>query len=204
MVSRQRLPLSPSGDAPNAGRATYALLAVGLVLLGIAGYLGYLTYPRFDLPSVAGAGLLLLAAGAGVASFFSPCSFPLLATLLSREIRSTEAGRARTRATITFAAAFSAGAVSFLVILGILVGLGGRGLVGSVTFTSAIGIALRIVVGVLLILLGLIQAEVIPVTFHGVERVSRPAMERLAGLRRRHPVGGFAAFGFSYFLIAFG
>ncbi len=62
----------------------YALLVVGVAVLAIAGYTGYELYPRFDLPAAEGAGLLVLATGAGIASFFAPCSFPLLVTLLSR------------------------------------------------------------------------------------------------------------------------
>jgi hypothetical protein len=53
----------------------YGLLAVAVVVVGLAGYLGYVVYPRFDLPAVEGAALLGLAAAAGIASFFSPCSF---------------------------------------------------------------------------------------------------------------------------------
>jgi hypothetical protein len=40
------------------------VLAGAVALAGLAGYVGYVVYPRFDLPSVTGAGLLLLAAGA--------------------------------------------------------------------------------------------------------------------------------------------
>ena len=75
------------------GRLKYALLATGVALLGLAGYVGYVAYPRFHLPSVAGAALLALAAGAGVAAFFSPCSFSLLLTLLAREAASSGPSR---------------------------------------------------------------------------------------------------------------
>ncbi|MGH2571993.1 MAG: cytochrome c biogenesis protein CcdA [Actinomycetota bacterium] len=200
----RELRLRDSGPpSPRLGWVGYAVLAVGVALLGVAGYVGYVTYPRFNLPSVAGAALLLLGAGAGVASFFSPCSFPLLLTLLARHVRGGR-GRARARPVLVFAGAFSAGAVAFLALLGALIGLGGRGLVGSVTFTSPTGIAIRIVVGVLLVVLGLIQAGVLPVSFHGVERLTRPLTEAQARLRRERPVAGFALFGFSYLLIAFG
>src|SRR5690606_38215123 len=50
----------------------FFLLVAGLLLLALAGYGGYVLYPRFDLPVVTGAGLLFLAVGAGLASFFSP------------------------------------------------------------------------------------------------------------------------------------
>ncbi len=176
------------------------MLVIALVGVGIAGYVGYVLFPRFDLPPAVGVGLLALAAGAGVASFFSPCSFPLLLTLLAREAR----GRAGFGGAAPFAAWFSLGAALFLLLLGAVIGLGSRGLVGSVTFTSAAGIVIRIVVGLVLVVLGLIQLEVLPMTFHPVERWFRPVVEAQAQLRRRQPALGFAAFGFSYLLIGFG
>jgi cytochrome c biogenesis protein CcdA len=185
------------------GRTRYALLAVALVLAGLAGYGGYVLFPRFDQPSVVGLGLVALAAGAGVASFFSPCSFPLLLTLLSRGI-AAERGGGRVRAALLFGGTFAAGAAAFNVILGLLIGLGGRGLAGSITFTSGPGIALRIAVGTLLVLLGLVQANVIPISFHAVERTLRPLGEAHARLRRDRPLAGWALFGFGYLLIGFG
>ena len=185
------------------GRTRYVVLAGAVALAGLAGYVGYVVYPRFDLPSVTGAGLLLLAAGAGVASFFSPCSFPLLVTLLAREVGGGPPSR-RLRSALVFAGAFSVGAVAFVLVLGALIGLGGRGIASGVTFTSPTGIAIRITVGLLLVLLGLIQAEIIPVSFHVLERVTQPLLQRQAGFRRRHPVAGFAAFGFVYLIIGFG
>src|SRR6266511_425525 len=98
--------------------------------------------PQFHLPSVTGAALLALAAGAGVAAFFSPCSFLLLLTLLARGA-SSGGRRGRTRRLGLFAAAFSAGIVGFLAALGLLVALGGRGLASSVTFVSPTGITIR-------------------------------------------------------------
>lgn len=197
----RRLPVS--ARPPGSGRIRYGLLAVAIVLAGLAGYVGYVVYPRFHLPSVAGAGLLLLAAGAGVAAFFSPCSFPLLLTLLARQVRGGRPQN-RLRSVLIFAGAFSAGAVAFVLSLGVLIGLGGRGIASSVTFTSPTGVAIRIAVGLLLVVLGLIQAEVMPVSFHAVEALTRPILQRQASFRREHPVAGFAAFGFAYLIIGFG
>src|SRR5918996_5889903 len=61
--SVRRLPVNagPSGS----GRIRYGLLAVAIGLAGLAGYVGDVVYPRFDLPSVTGAGLLLLAGRGG-------------------------------------------------------------------------------------------------------------------------------------------
>src|SRR6266542_293180 len=195
--------LLPLNEGPPAGpgRLRYALLAVGVALLGLAGYVGYVTYPRFHLPSVTGAALMALAAGAGAAAFFSPCSFSLLLTLLAREARSEGSAR-RTEKVASFAAAFSLGIVGFLAVLGGLIAFGGRGLASAVTFLSPTGIAIRITVGSLLVLLGLIQAEIIPGSFHGVTRLTRPLQDRLARFRRRSPIAGAMLFGFVYLLIA--
>lgn len=198
----RRLPQVDDGGRPGA-RARYLLLAAAVALAGLAGYAGYVLFPRFDLPAAVGAGLVALAAGAGVASFFSPCSFPLLLTLLAREMPARPGG-GRTRAALVFGGAFAAGAAAFTVLLGLLIGLGGRGLAASITFTSGPGIALRIAVGVLLVFLGLAQANVIPVSFHPVERAFRPLGEAHARLRHEHPLGGWALFGFAYLLIGFG
>lgn len=192
----RELPISPR--PPRRGRLRYAVLALGVAAAAVAGYAGYVAYPRFDLPATVGLGLLALGAGAGMASFFSPCAFPLLLTLLAREVRG------RPAAAVGFAAAFSAGAVVFLAVLGALLAAGGAGLAGAVTFTSGVGVAIRVGVGLVLIVLGLIQAEVIPVSFHGIERLTRPVAEAQARLRRQHPAAGFALFGLAYLAIGFG
>ncbi|MBW3590674.1 MAG: cation transporter [Actinobacteria bacterium] len=196
--------------APNAAKTAgrwlpYGLLTLAVVVTALAGYAGYELYPRFDLPAVDGPGLLALAAGAGIASFFAPCSFPLLVTLLSRQVggagRATKAGGRP----LPFALALAAGAAGFLVLFGALVALGGGAFAGSVTFTSTVGIALRITVGAGLITLGLIQLGVLAGTsFRSVEHVTKRLDRAQAGLRRRHPVTGFAAFGFFYLLAGFG
>jgi cytochrome c biogenesis protein CcdA len=198
----RRLQISPRPAGP--GRIRYALLAAAIGLTALAGYAGYVIYPRFHLPSVTGAGLLLLAAGAGVASFFSPCSFPLLLTLLARQVRGVHGRRSQLRWALLLAGAFSIGAVVFVLALGALIGLGGRATASSVTFTSATGIAIRTTVGALLVVLGLIQAEVLPVSFHAAERLTQPLAQRQARFRREHPVAGFATFGFAYLVIGFG
>lgn len=78
-------------SSPNGNRGLwYALLTAGVVVLAVAGYAGYVLYPRFDLPAVTGLGLFVLAAAAGIGSFFYPCSFPLLVGLLGRETKAGE------------------------------------------------------------------------------------------------------------------
>ena len=197
---------SADGDGKAAAGwwSRYGLLTAAVLVVGLAGYIGYEVYPRFDLPPLEGAGLLVLAAGAGIASFFAPCSFPLLVTLLSRQVRPS-ASRQSAGRPLVFATALAGGAAAFLVLLGAFVALGGSAFASSVTFTSTVGITLRIIVGSALVLLGLVQLGVFAASsFHAVEKVTKRFNRSQARLRREHPVAGFSAFGFFYLLAGFG
>lgn len=188
----------------NDDRWRYWLLVAGTLLAGIAGYLGYVLYPRFGLPAVAGASLLLLAAAAGFAAFFSPCSFPLLATLLARQTTTDAPRHTRLRDAVLFAAALSAGAVAFVLSVGVMVALGGRGLAAAVTFTSASGRIIRAAVGALLIVLGLVQTGRVHLNLRRFEPAVHGMLTRQARLRREHPFAGMAVFGFGYLAAGFG
>lgn len=184
----------------------YLLLASIIGMMALAGYAGYVLYPRFDLPAATGIGLLMLAVAAGVASFFSPCSFPLLVTLLSRESRTeTQSRRVRLNRSLAFGSSLAIGAVVFLALTGLGIALGASAIFGDVTFTSTIGRVLRLAIGGLLILLGLLQLGVIQAApFDGVHRISAPLMRRQRQLRQHHPVLGFSLYGFVYVLAGFG
>ena len=190
--------------AQRTSPARYGLLVIGVAVVGMAGYVGYVVYPRFDLPAAEGAGLLVLAAAAGIASFFAPCSFPLLVTLLSRPAGGTHRRPASAKP-LVYGIALAVGAAAFLLVSGVVIALGGRALFEGVTFTSTTGRALRIVVGALLVVLGLIQAGRLPGTsFRSVEGLTKELNRAQARLRRRHPVAGYTAFGFFYLLAGFG
>lgn len=185
----------------------YWLLGLGVLILALVGYTGYVLYPRFGLPAVEGASLLVLATGAGVAAFFSPCSFPLLVTLLARETGGDGQAVQRRRpvgSAFFFASALSLGAAAFLLASGLVIALGGEALFAGVTFTSAAGRVIRAAVGILLILLGRMQAGALPLSLHAVEHVSRPLMRSQAHLRHKNPILGFVLFGFGYLLAGFG
>ena len=172
-------------------------------LVALAGYTGYVLFPRFGLPGVQGLGLLALAAAAGVASFFSPCSFPLLVTLLGRHAAGYRETGGRPRPAL-FGASLAVGAAVFMVMVGTVIALGGQTLFAGVTFDSPAGIAIRAVVGTLLVALGLVQTGILPFSMHRVSEAVQPLLGRQAGLRRQHPLGGFALFGFGYVLAGFG
>lgn len=181
----------------------YILLIIIVLVLALAGYGGYVLYPRFDLPAVTGVGLLILAAGAGFASFFSPCSFPLLATLLARQVRNR--GRQRTwLRLLRFSAAVAVGAMLFLLLAGAAIALGAGPLVERVTFTSTAGRTLRLVLGSLLVLLGVLQWRGVSPGSGVVYHIARPFMEAQARWRRERPTLAFGLFGFGYILAGFG
>lgn len=186
-----------------AGGGRYLILVTAVLVVAVAGYVGYVVYPRFDLPAVEGVGLLGLAAAAGVASFFSPCSFPLLVTLLARQaVEDADAGRPARSA--VFGGSLAMGAAVFMLLAGLMIAVGGETMFAGVTFTSTAGIMIRVLVGLLLISLGLIQLGVIPLSMHAVSRFAQPLLRSQARLRRERPVAGFAVFGFGYVLAGFG
>lgn len=181
----------------------YVLLAAATVAAGLLGYLGYVLYPRFDLPAGSGAGLLLLASAAGIASFFSPCSFPLLLSILARA--PGEAAGARRRETLLlYPVALAAGAALFLLAVGAIIAAAGTALFEGVTFTSLAGRVIRTVVGILLIALGLTQLGRLRVSFRRFEPAAHGFLRRQAGFRRRRPAAGFFVFGFGYVFAGFG
>lgn len=200
----------PPGQKPERDTDTPAtpqlagvlLLTAGVVVLGLMGYLGYVFYPRFGLSGSDALSLGLLAVGAGVASFFSPCSFPLLVTLLARDEAATSARQGGP--VVRFAGALALGAVAFFGLSGLVLALGGQTLAASVTFTSVAGRILRGVVGFLLIALGGMQLGVLPFDLSRVARAVRPLLKLQARQRRRAPLAGYAIFGFAYPVAGFG
>ena len=192
-----------TGGDERGGLRGYAILVVAVLVVALAGYVGYVLYPRFDLPAAQGAGLLALAAAAGFASFFSPCSFPLLLGLLGRQAVAQTNRREAARPTV-FGGALAAGAGLFLLLSGVVIALGGEALFAGVTFTSPAGITIRSIVGGLLVILGLIQTGILPFSLHAISNLALPLTRWQARLRRERPVAGFGVFGFAYVLAGFG
>lgn len=187
----------------NRDLLAYVAFLLAVLLLAGTGYAAYELYPRFDLPAVTGAGLLLLAAAAGLASFFSPCSFPLLATLLARQVRGVPRRQAWARL-LRFAVSLAAGAVLFLLLAGAAIALGAAPLFERVTFASTAGRLIRGGAGLLLLLLGVLQWRGISPGSDAVYAVAHPLVRVQARMRREHPSLAFGLFGFSYILAGFG
>src|SRR5665811_1754448 len=105
---------------------------------------------------------------------------------------------------LRYASALALGAALFMLLAGIVIAVGGSALFAGITFTSTAGITIRTVIGLLLIVLGVIQLGLIPVSFHGAEGITTPLLRRQARLRKEHPLLAFGLFGFTYVLAGFG
>jgi len=177
----------------------YLALIGAVLLLALAGYSTFALYPRFGLTTTAGSGLLLLAVAAGLASLFSPCSFPLLVTLLARETDG------ETRCTLfRSATAFTVGVMLFLLLLGTAIGLGAGTFISRFTFTSTAGRGLRLLVGLLLISFGVWQLRGRSLNATWLNSALQPLWDRQFRLRQRKSTLSYGLYGFGYVLAGFG
>lgn len=173
---------------------------VGAVLLAaVIGFGSFIFYQGFSTQAVTGSSLVLLAIAAGVASLFSPCSFPLLVTLLAREVSDQSK-----RTLVQTGAAFTFGVILFLTLLGAALALGAGSAVSQFTFTSATGRLLRGFVGIILIGFGVWQLKGKSLNFGWLNRLLTPLWTEQARMRRRRSSLSYGLYGFGYILAGFG
>ncbi len=173
----------------------YGLVILAVAVITLLGYFEFVAFLKDIVPAFSSYSLYLLAVAAGIATFFSPCSFPLLPGYLSIYYN-TQQQYAGKRAVYRGMLA-AAGVVTFTVLVGIVIALMGQGVASSFSISSPNPSLLtrifRIALGVVLVSLGAIQLS--NATFH-----SR-ALNALTG--RLHPVAGSGnrglyLYGFSY------
>jgi cytochrome c biogenesis protein CcdA len=177
----------------------YIILIIIVLLIATIGYSSFVLYPQLFLSVSAGSGLFLLAIMAGMASLFSPCSFPLLVTLLARE--------ATTRSRLSLvrsATAFTMGTMLFLGLVGLILALGAGSSISQFTFTSPTGRVLRVIVGSILIRFGFWQVQGKSLNFAWVNRSLQPLWNQQVWLRRRNNNLSYGLYGFGYILAGFG
>ena len=138
-----------------------ALLIVFVAVVG-AGYLGFRTFATS--PTLSSANLTLFAVVAGVASFFSPCAFPLLPSYFSFYQTAgghTEGPRRGTGKALRFGLAAALGVITFALILGSIIAVLGTGVAQTLSISgpepSQFVRIFRGVVGVILLTLGIAQ-----------------------------------------------
>jgi len=177
-------------------RVRFVAIAAGLAVVGVAGYLGFVAFVGLDRDL--GTGIMVLAAATGFAAFFSPCSFPLLLTFLSR--RSSES----TGAALLSALRVGAGAAALLLIAAVMMASAGTAIASVVEFDSTSGRVFRASIGVVLILFGLRQARLVRFRMHWLDGVAGRAgrvfdPSQVSGRARSDFV-----YGFGFLLAGFG
>ena len=149
-------------DNRNA-RGRYLLLILLLLAIIGAGYLGFWEFASTIMPKMPEYNLWALAIIAGIASFFSPCAFPLLPSYLA--FYGSASGRdgqtAESSPALSLGLAAAAGVITFVLILGGAIALLGSGFGKAVSMTDPNpnqGVLwFRGIVGGLLIVLGIAQ-----------------------------------------------
>ncbi len=178
------------------GRVRFATVTVGLLVVGVFGYLGFVGFVESERAGTSS--VLILGALTGFAAFFSPCSFPLLLTFLTRR------GEESRASALMSALRVGAGATLLLGILALTLAVGGSALASIVQFDRPSGRAFRLAVGIILIVLGLRQSRLISFRMGWMDVVARTAEGRLAPSRTATRAGGDFAYGFGYLLAGFG
>jgi len=127
---------STRAQTPKAWLQYGALLIVFAVVSG-AGYLGFRTFAIT--PTLSSANVYLFAVVAGVASFFSPCAFPLLPSYFSfyqTAGRHVEGPRTGAGKAIKFGLAAALGVITFALILGTIIAVLGTGIAQGLSISA--------------------------------------------------------------------
>lgn len=140
------------------------LLATGLAVAGL-GYLSFIAFVEGVLKphEFASYGLAFTAVAGGVASFFSPCSFTVLPTMvILGDMRDANAVAPRVRRALARGLLAALGVLSSAVVIGVIIGALGTGLgptfsIFSSSPNSAIAKAIRISIGAVLVAMGLVH-----------------------------------------------
>lgn len=181
----------------------HLLLSIGVVLVAVAGYRSFVAYLQTPLPSAIGIGLLALAAAAGFASLFSPCSFPLLLTLMSREADNTTDSMTSRRHLIRFTLFFAAGAAIFLLMTGAAMTIGAAPIIARISFTSRVGRLLRLFTGLVLVGFGWWQWQGRSLNAGWLNSALQPLWRAEARLRHQRSTMRVGLYGFGYILAGF-
>lgn len=189
----------PDASTDLATRRTqlrYFAVTLGVLMAGLAGYVGFVAFVDSDRPVAAGT--MFLAAATGFAAFFSPCSFPLLVTFLSRKAAESR------RAVATSALAVGMGAAALLAMIAVVIAFGGETIGRVVAFDTVPGRVFRLGVGVLLIVLGLRQTGWLRLRMRWLDRVAGASGRLFDSSRYSSRFGGDVVYGFGYLLAGFG
>ncbi len=181
--------------AVRRSRVRFTATVLGVIVVGVAGYAGFVAF--VDSNQHVATGVMALAAASGFAAFFSPCSFPLLLTFLTR--RSADSPGSALASGLRVAA----GAAVLLVIVAVVIALGGSALGGVVEFDSQAGRLFRFAVGLVLVLFGFRQASLWRVRMRWLDRVAGASARIFDPGRVSRPGRSDVVYGFGYLLAGF-
>ncbi len=177
-------------------RVRFGLVAVGVFVVGLAGYLGFVAFVQSD--GAAGSSVLVLGALTGFAAFFSPCSFPLLLTFLSRRANESKLSALASSLRVGL------GASLMLALTGLALVALGASVGGLLQFDEPSGRLFRFVLGGVLIVFGLKQSRLVRVPMDWMDSVARVAGQRFDPSKASTRAGGDILYGFGYLLAGFG
>lgn len=163
-----------------------AVPALALAALLAAGYLVFRVFAGTLRHDPGAVGLAVFALVAGVATFFSPCSFPLLPAFVAKVRELQEGGASPGASPGGLAGSAALGALAFAALLGLIAWLAGLSRLGGLRISSGdpspVSRALRGGLGALMLLLGFV---------HLGGRMPRvPGAARLAEVGRDRGVAG--------------
>lgn len=194
--------MSSNVTATSRENTRRVLLIGATMLVAGVGYIGFLTFKSFDVSATTGAGIAVVASTVGIAAFFSPCSFPLLLTSLTRQIDAEPQRHGRTA--FRFALGSSIGAVAFVALFGLVMSIGGAAFAQQFTFASNQGRLLRAVVATVLIVMGLIQIGRVRNPFGGLTRLVEPIDRARRDVGDDSSLRSHVLYGFGYLVAGFG
>ncbi len=180
-------------------RLRLVVVALGVLLVGLAGYVGFVAFVESDALRGLSAGVMGLAVATGFAAFFSPCSFPLLLTFLSRQYET--GSRRRVLMSSLFV---GLGAIAFFAVMAATLAVAGEGLARVLGFNTLTGRLFRASIGALLIFLGLRQANLIKVRIGLFDSVAGSAARRFDPSKYENQAKRDFVYGFGYLLAGFG
>ena len=185
--------------------AIFGALLTLFTIIVVVGYLGFRQFATTVMPQMETFNLLMLPVIAGVASFFSPCAFPLLPSYLSFYATTRGEGDESSPSAhaLGLGVAAATGVITFTLILGAVIGLlgasAGQTLSVSGPEPSRFVLWFRGLVGVSLVALGLTQWFNVNLKPKIVDKLAwhtRPNRERVGGISTLYLYGlGYTAAG---------
>jgi cytochrome c-type biogenesis protein len=185
---------------------SWAVLPTLVAVLVAIGYAIFVFYVKGFSPTTGTLSLFAFAVVAGIATFFSPCSFPLMPGYLTRDLQVMDKDPKKVRTSVVSnGLAAAAGVFLFAVILGLVTVLIGSSFVGSLGISGpSPNLYVRILrgtVGVFLVLLGILNLRGTRI-FHNDSLTS--IGKRLMKNGELKPSREMFAYGFGYVSVGIG